>query len=66
MDNELIKLVLKHARRGNDIFFGRSSAGGLKIKVKHGPFNVLTTRYKTNPTTFDAIRHLMNERRLHN
>lgn len=56
MDMELIGKVSRHARRGGQILFGRSHTGILKIKVRHGPFRLFTTRYHTDPITYEWIK----------
>lgn len=56
MDTELVDRVITQARRGADILFGRTHSGTLKIKVKHGPFKLLTSRYNVDPLTYEGIK----------
>lgn len=53
--NRIQELKDSHAK----IMFGRGHAGQCKIKVKHGPMNMLTTRYVVDPQTYEAAKQLV-------
>lgn len=56
MDKLLIENVLKHARKGHKVYLKVGQPGHGKVKIKHGPLKMLTTRYEPDLETFDALR----------
>lgn len=56
MDKRLIKNVLEHVHRGHKVLFGVDHLGIVHIRIKHGPFKLLTVRYRTDQATFAAIK----------
>ncbi len=56
MDRRLVIQVLEHLYRGDRVFFGFDHFGVVRIKVKHGPFNMFTTHHQTDQETFNEIQ----------
>ena len=57
MDRRLVRQVLRHLDRGDRVLFGFDHFGAVRIKVKHGPFNLFSTHHRTDQETFNAIQH---------
>ena len=56
VDHQVVDSVIGYAERGNKVMFGRSHTGEIKIKIKYGPMQTLTKRFRTTPQTFAAIK----------
>ena len=57
VDWQTVKTVVAHAKKGHQIFFRRSHNGYTKIKVTHGPFGLLVSRYPTDSDTYEEIKN---------
>ena len=56
VDQEVVNSVVNFAERGSKVMFGRSHTGEIKIKIKYGPLQALTKRYRTTPQTYELIK----------
>ena len=61
-DTQIISEIISYYEKGADVLFSRSHTGEAKIKIKHGPFKLLTTRYVVNDKIAVAIRENMRAR----
>ena len=55
MNQQTIKSVMAHSRKGHQILLGHCHTGAMKIKAKYGPFGLLVARYPTDVETFEEI-----------
>lgn len=62
MDEEFLAKIRKWKDQNAKILFGRGHAGQCKIKVKHGPGGIFTSRYNVDPETFEAAKRIMSSR----
>ncbi|MCP5081156.1 MAG: hypothetical protein GY948_05615 [Alphaproteobacteria bacterium] len=61
MDEKLVKRIMEHFERGDKVLFGFDHFGAVRVKVKHGPFNLLTTHLQTDQETFNTIQACLSE-----
>jgi len=47
---------MSHAVKGHQVLLARKHDGRHKIKVKYGPFGLITARYSTDRQTYDGIK----------
>jgi hypothetical protein len=59
MDNALVDRIIEMRRRGAAIWFARTANGRIKVKVKFGPFHMMTRRYHPDEATFEALKQRM-------
>lgn len=58
MDLTVINEISRHKDSGAIISFRRNRLGVPKIKIKHGPFHVLTKRIETDVETFEQVKYI--------
>ncbi len=56
MDLNVVESVVDYSSKGCKILFGHNVLGGMKIKVKYGPFKILTKRFKTDIETYYEVK----------
>lgn len=56
LEQKTIDSVISHARKGHQVLLGYGHTGNVRIKVKHGPLGLVTTRYQTDRMTFEEIK----------
>ncbi|NNF78067.1 MAG: hypothetical protein HKN05_08565 [Rhizobiales bacterium] len=56
MDKNLVRRVTEHFVRGDKVLFGFDHFGAVRVKIKHGPFKLLTKHLQTDQETFNAIK----------
>ena len=55
VDGGVVAEIVRKSKSGNQVFFKRMDATQCRIKVQHGPFGLMTTRYTTNAETYEAV-----------
>ncbi len=64
MDLIVVESIVAYSGKGCKILFGHNALGGMKVKVKYGPFCLLTKRFQTDLETYNEIkRRLKNQSR---
>jgi len=61
LDQQTVDLVIRHAAKGHKVLLGHSHHGHYKIKVKYGPFGVMTARFSADLETFEEIKFRLRE-----
>jgi hypothetical protein len=61
-DAEIVVEIMRYFDNGADVLFSRSHSGEAKIKVKHGPFKLRTSRYTVSDKTAVAVKDSMRAR----
>jgi hypothetical protein len=61
-ETNIVLEIMRHFDNGADVLFSRSHTGEAKIKVKHGPFKLRTTRYTVNDRVAVAVKDAMRAR----
>ena len=56
MDKALIDRIVEMRRRGAVVRFVRGYGGQARVKVKYGPFHLLTRRYRPDEPTFEELK----------
>ncbi len=65
MNQKIVDSVMLHSSKGHQVLLGHHHGGKSKIKIKFGPFGLLTTRYDTDFETFEEIKNrLRNQQTL--
>lgn len=66
-NSDLVRVVLRHARKGDKILIGRSHTGHGKIKIKYGALGWRSKRVKADAKTLhevsEALRWYYSNRR---
>jgi hypothetical protein len=52
-----IEKVCSLIQRGGKLYVGRDHVGRQKLKIIHGPFGLLTQRFRCSVEDFEALRH---------
>jgi len=60
MDINLIRKATYYKNTGAVFYFRRDHMGQPKIKIKYGPFKMLTKRFETDIETFGQVKSLCN------
>lgn len=63
-DAEMEK-VCNLIQRGGKLFVGRDHVGRQKLKIVHGPFGLLTQRFRCSIEDFEALRHRLSGDKSH-
>ena len=58
MDIDLIRKASYYQKIGANFYFRRDHMGNPKIKIKYGPFKLLTKRFETDVETFGKVKSL--------
>lgn len=58
MDIDLIRKASYYKNNGANFYFRRNHFGSPKIKIKYGPFKLLTKRFETDIETFGKIKNI--------
>lgn len=56
MEQQIVRQVLLHLKRGDKVLLRRGHAGSSRIKIKHGIMNSRTKRFSVDRNTFEAVR----------
>ena len=58
MDIDLICKASYYQKTGANFYFRRDHMGNPKIKIKYGPYKLLTKRFETDVETFGKVKNL--------
>ncbi len=56
MTDAEMERVCRLIKRGGKLYVGRDHAGRQKLKIVHGPFGLLTHRFRCTVEDFEALR----------
>lgn len=59
MDEETVKKIMSHFRKGHEILMSTDNFGNVKIKVKYGLFGLVSKRFSVDHETFAEIKKRM-------
>lgn len=54
-NSDLVRVVLRHAKKGDKILIGRSHIGRGKIKIKHGALGWRSKRVEADAKTLQEV-----------
>ena len=61
MNAELADEIIRRAKSGAEILFGQGVYGEFKIKIRHGPFKLLSRRYQVDFETFQFVKDQLHK-----